>query len=251
MLTEDPQLETLQVRRDVLSFHGREAIKKKYLTRVREHRLADQIIKGHYWKDGKGCAIGCTLHSSNHWAYEDELGIPNQLAYLQDELFEALPNEQAMLFPEQFLEAIPVAVDLYPAFWRFMLFALLDEAQGLMAFNQNKKAIRQVADFYQRALAGQEISWDEYLTARNTLDTPANRYARGVLDALDPLDPRAAVYAAYIPDTLAHIDNEPAEADFGSVDAMITLQAAKDTRASIWRDKLLECLSETSLSLQL
>jgi len=216
---------------------------------VREHRLADQITKGHYWKNGKGCAIGCTLHSSNHWAYEDELGIPNQLAYLQDELFEALANDQAMLFPEQFLEAIPVGADLYPAFWRFMLFALLDEANGLMAFHQAKKAVRQVAGFYQRALDGDEISWDEYLAARDTLDTPANRYARGVLDALDPLDPRAAVWAAYIPDTLAHMDNEAAFPDLGRVDAMITLQEAKDARAAAWRDKLLVCLSNAGVPL--
>jgi hypothetical protein len=118
----------------------------------------------------------------------------------------------------------------------------------LTAFHEDKKAIRQVAGFYQRAVDGQEISWDEYLAARNTLNTRANRYERGVLDALDPLDPRAVVYASYIPDTLAHKDNQAAFPDLGSVDAMITLQVYKDARAVTWRDKLLACLSDTSLS---
>lgn len=52
------------------SFHNDQKIKTKYLARVRAHQKADEIIKGQYWEDGKGCAVGCTLHSSNHNAYE-------------------------------------------------------------------------------------------------------------------------------------------------------------------------------------
>jgi hypothetical protein len=50
------------------TFHGRLSIKKKYVARVRGHRLADQIVKGKYWENGKGCAVGCTVHSASHAA---------------------------------------------------------------------------------------------------------------------------------------------------------------------------------------
>ena len=41
----------------LLSFHNDPKIKEKYLERVKAHQEADQIIKGLYWEDGKGCAM--------------------------------------------------------------------------------------------------------------------------------------------------------------------------------------------------
>lgn len=239
-------IEVLEVRRDFTSFHGNELIKQKYLTRVREHRIADEIVKGYYWKDGKGCAVGCTLHSSNHWCYEDELGIPNHLAYIQDELFEALSNPEAKMFPEQFLEIIPVGMDLYPVLWKFMLFVLLDETNGLVNFNENKKVIRQTANFFQRAIDGEEITLDEYVTFREAMVTPSAQFVQGVLDTLDPLDPRAAVKALYTMDELAGRDFEAAREAADTWDAMDALERTTFTnaRALVWRDKLLECLSQ-------
>ncbi len=32
---------------------------------IRAHREADQLIKGTYWEDGKGCAIGCRYQSND------------------------------------------------------------------------------------------------------------------------------------------------------------------------------------------
>lgn len=40
------------------AFHGKKSIKAKYLSRVRAHAKADEIIKGTYWQEGKGCACG-------------------------------------------------------------------------------------------------------------------------------------------------------------------------------------------------
>ena len=48
------------------AFFNDEKIKEVYLQRVTEHEKADEIIKGQYWENGKGCAVGCTIHSSNH-----------------------------------------------------------------------------------------------------------------------------------------------------------------------------------------
>ena len=57
------------------AFHNDLKIKEKYLSRVRAHALADEIVKGKYWEGGKGCAVGCTIHGSQHKNYEKELGI--------------------------------------------------------------------------------------------------------------------------------------------------------------------------------
>jgi hypothetical protein len=58
------------------AFHNDNEIKQKYLKRVIAHQKADELIKGKYWEKGKGCAVGCTIHSGDHAKYETELGIP-------------------------------------------------------------------------------------------------------------------------------------------------------------------------------
>ena len=83
----------------LLAFKGKQEVKDFYMNSVREHRLADEIVKGQYWKEGKGCAVGCTLHSGDHSKYPVLLGIPIVLARLQDGIFEGLPNALAMTWP--------------------------------------------------------------------------------------------------------------------------------------------------------
>ena len=114
------------------SFHGDEAVKKQFLDRVHEHRDADRLVQGYgYWSDGKGCAVGCTLELNDHEnglhrQYENQLGLPEWLAHLEDHLFENLPVEAAREWPVQFLSAIPVGVsersfeilrDRFQIFW--------------------------------------------------------------------------------------------------------------------------------------
>jgi len=106
---------------NLLSFHNDQAIKDKYVDRVKAHQKADEIIKGSYWEEGKGCGVGCTIHSSDHKAYQTELGIPTWLAHLEDEIFESLATEDAKFFPLQFLESIPVGVDLERAKAPFLI----------------------------------------------------------------------------------------------------------------------------------
>ena len=92
------------------TFHGDKKIKAKYLKRLKAHAKADEIIQGIGWKNGKGCAVGCTLENYKHRQYEVELGIPEWLAYLEDRIFEGLQKEDAMKFPVQFLSAVPVGI---------------------------------------------------------------------------------------------------------------------------------------------
>lgn len=105
----------------LLAFHCDPSIKEKYLKRVREHREADEIAQGQYWRNGKGCAVGCTLHGDDHSAYERELGIPIALAYLEDRLFELMPLRRSKLWPEEFLQAVPVGADLSGVVARFLV----------------------------------------------------------------------------------------------------------------------------------
>jgi hypothetical protein len=70
---------------NLIAYKGKQSIKNKYLKRVEEHYKADEIIQGVYWENGKGCAVGCTIEGSDqHEKYETELGIPRELAYLED-----------------------------------------------------------------------------------------------------------------------------------------------------------------------
>jgi hypothetical protein len=94
------------------AFHNDPKIKEKYLKRVKAHAAANEIIKGEYWENGKGCAVGCTIHGSQHSKYETELGIPEWLARVEDTIFEGLPNKRAKLWPAEFLSAITPGIDL-------------------------------------------------------------------------------------------------------------------------------------------
>jgi len=104
----------------MFAFHNQPAVKAEYLDRVKAHYKADEIIHGIYWQNGKGCAVGCTIHSDDHALYETELGIPMALARLEDTIFEGLTNGQAKEWPLKFLKAIKIGADLSTVQWKFL-----------------------------------------------------------------------------------------------------------------------------------
>ena len=136
------------------AFHNDPAIKAFYLARVAAHRDADEIRHGYYWEGGKGCAVGCTLHSSDHAAYELELGIPRILARLEDGIFESLASPEDQVWPHAFLEAIPVGADLHIIWPRFFLRIATDTQYGLLQyveaprFAKQKASIQKVIEYY-------------------------------------------------------------------------------------------------------
>ena len=112
----------------MIAYHGREADKTAILEKLSAHRAADQLVQGYgYWKDGKGCAIGCTIGSGNHLEYPDRFGIPAHLAHLEDAIFEGLPVALARQWPERFSAAIRVGSDLTHVHWKFLHWLLTDE----------------------------------------------------------------------------------------------------------------------------
>lgn len=110
---------------ELRAFHGDRRLKDKYLKRVKRHRLADQLIKGIYWEDGRGCAVGCTVHNRDpHPLYESVLGIPKWLAYLEDQIFENLNGKEAQEWPEKFMKAIHTGANLREAEAPMLLWSL-------------------------------------------------------------------------------------------------------------------------------
>jgi hypothetical protein len=113
----------------MLAYHNDPAVKAAILAQLARHREADELVQGYYgyWQDGKGCAVGCTLHSSDHMEYETRFGIPVMLARLEDCIFERLPVEAARQWPERLMSAIEPGADLSCVGWKFLHWLLTDE----------------------------------------------------------------------------------------------------------------------------
>jgi hypothetical protein len=130
----------------MLSFHSDPSIKSNYLARVAGHADADEIVKGRYWENGKGCAVGCTIHGEAHESFERELGIPRMLAWLEDVIFEGLPNRFAKTWPERFLSSIVPGRDLSPVGWEFLHWLLTESGLGEFDHALTKAAVARCAD---------------------------------------------------------------------------------------------------------
>ncbi len=144
----------------------------------------DEIAQGSYKGEKNGklqlCAVGCALHSLNvirgkslecgsHQSFETELGIPRIIARLEDGIFEGLKFDEAKTFPYEFIEAVPVGVDLSLVWLKFLHWLLVDEEHGVIKFIKNedwKKAVLEVATLYQRKINGEDVKPNEWLEAR-------------------------------------------------------------------------------------
>lgn len=154
----------------MVAFHGDKKVKVKYLARVEAHQKADEIMKGFYWKDGKGCAVGCTIEGSDHSKYETELGIPRQIAYLEDGIFENIPNGKAKQFPLKFISAISVGADLSLVTAKFVVWCLVNKKDGVIKFAKDdagKKIIQDVADLYTKKIEGSLVTEEDWKKVEN------------------------------------------------------------------------------------
>ncbi|MEO6601496.1 MAG: hypothetical protein ABIQ16_16585 [Polyangiaceae bacterium] len=105
----------------MISYHNDPSVKALYVSRFAAHRAADEVIQGLGYDNGRGCFVGCTLNAYNHSRFPIELGWPEWLAYLADEIFEGIPKDEAPQFGTDLLEAVPVGVNLEPIRFRFLL----------------------------------------------------------------------------------------------------------------------------------
>ena len=149
------------------AFHNDPAVRQKYLDRVEAHRKADELVHGQYWTGGRGCAVGCTIHSSDHRQYEAELGIPVEIAHLEDSLFERMPRANAQEWPGKFLAAIPLGADLSMVIPHFLYWVLGDEKDGVIALVDPKEfpechaAVASATALQERLLNGEKIEDSE------------------------------------------------------------------------------------------
>lgn len=151
------------------SFHNNPKIKAKYLRRVNNHFKADQIVKGSYWENGKGCAVGCTIHSDQHKNYETELGVPEWLARLEDTIFEGLPNDLAKTWPGEFLKAIPIGKDLNSIRSEYVSFVLRSNYENfdVLKYSHIKDIIETCANLYDQGKLP-EVHKEEFSAARSS-----------------------------------------------------------------------------------
>ena len=152
--------------------------KRKLLSRIDAHAKADRLDQGTYgamngaWR---GCAVSCSLvdadgklpdgtllEDGRHDLYPELLGIPEQLAYLEDAIFEALPSSQAMEWPRRFAKAIPDGADLSLVWPRFAVWLLVDPENGVGPDDEHCQA---VAGLYRRVIAGEDVPDAEFSRA--------------------------------------------------------------------------------------
>lgn len=153
----------------LIAFHGDAAVKAFYLDRLRRHVRDDELTQGVFaWKGSKSGVVGCTIHGDDHSRYEVDLGIPEVLAYLEEIVFERLPNNEAKRFAVEFLEAIPVGADLSLVWPTVAHWLLLDPGQGVIGSAQTdetRSAIEQVASLYGRMVHGEQIEVRDFRNA--------------------------------------------------------------------------------------
>jgi hypothetical protein len=162
------------------AFHNDPSVKEKYLVRVREHRAADEIVTGQYWRNGRGCAVGCTIHGDDHKAYESELGIPEVLARLEDTMFEGMPIADSKLWPERFLSAIQVGADLSMVWPKFAVWLLGDEKDGVIRHAKTKKAkaaIQKVVCLFESVIRDEVVTVETWRNVGDAVYAAADAYS--------------------------------------------------------------------------
>ena len=141
--------------------------KERLLEVLAEHRKADRIIQGHYWLNGRGCAVGCSIHDfapgyeNGHQMYEDLFGIPEQLAELEDKIFEGLSITAAKKWPERFIRAIQPGADLSVVCDEWLLWLLRNDKSPLAPW-KNMEWMANIAALYERRLVGNEPAFNDW-----------------------------------------------------------------------------------------
>ena len=152
------------------AFTDTEQTKDSLLASLAGHREQDRLKKGTYWDNGRGCAVGCTLHDfrpgeeGKHSLYEPLFGIPRDLALLEDGIFENLLDEDSLAWPERFTRAIPVGADLSLVTRRFLHWLLSGDDSPIAKWRDDEH-VRRVRELYERELAGDQPTEDEWAAA--------------------------------------------------------------------------------------
>jgi hypothetical protein len=117
----------------MLSFFNEPTLKAALLARIDDHAEADAFLQGTYWREGKGCFIGCAIHGDNPMKFEQQYGLSVFVARLGEYYFENADRDDAILMPRAIIDAIPVGVEthwVWPRLWQWIV---TDPVHGLLA----------------------------------------------------------------------------------------------------------------------
>lgn len=152
---------------------------------IQEHLDADKLIKGAYWKEGKGCFIGCLAHSNDPAILWDRFRLPEPLVRICENIFEAVPKNTGRVFFRDFGQAVGCdGKDLTRVHWAFL-------AAELRALPPQEPKIQAVID---PVIAGMDL-----LAAGGVWAIKDARVALAAADAADAAFAAAlaAAFAAY------------------------------------------------------
>lgn len=227
----------------LIAYHGDPKIKTAILKQLAKHRKADQLVQGYgYWDDGRGCAVGCTLHSDNHSEYETRFGIPVVLPRLKDRIFDGLPVKLARRWPERFMSAIQPGADLSGVWPKFALWLLMDQKAGTIRVAKTakeKRVIAAVGELYASVVRGESVPASAWVEARSVAAYVARAAAY------------VAAYAAYV---AAYAAADAYAATAATVAATVAATAATTATAKnarechmvVMADKLIELIEACS-----
>ena len=78
-------------------------------------------------------------------------------------------NSERKKWPYKFMKAIPVGVDLEMIWPKFLHWLLIDKKDGVIKYaktDNQRKAIQDVADLYERKIKGESININKWLEKR-------------------------------------------------------------------------------------
>ena len=165
----------------MLSYLNDKKLKTAIVKEMKEHQKHDQFIKGSYGKENgifKGCSVGCAVHSLNrikgitipygsHSRLAEAIGIPEWLWLLNDTLFENLPDGENSQFSVDFLNAVPVGVDLTSVRWKFCAFILKENIERVLLLDIKDEIKKQVVD----AIRGVLVLHEEAIKTRSAAES--------------------------------------------------------------------------------
>ncbi|MEE9351487.1 MAG: hypothetical protein V3U78_04450, partial [Thiotrichaceae bacterium] len=146
--------------------------KEHWIKTMQEHQDADRLVQGRWFKNGRGCFFGCAMQTDENALPKAiaKMKLPAQLVYLAEQIFERLPQKEALKFPVELCKAIPVNVDITNVFHQLSILRLRPLAEKNPAV---AKEINGVIKCCELAIAGGMPDW-----AREARAARAARAAR-------------------------------------------------------------------------
>jgi hypothetical protein len=224
---------------ELRGYHNDAALKKSVIAQMAAYRGAEKLIKGTYGNEG---GVSC-LVGNNHALYKKTFGIPEMLGRLEDCIFDGLPEEKAQKWPERFLSAIKVGVNLSLVGWKFQLWSQIENhkrAKRQKMPDDVIAAIKGVIPFLKILAEGKTLTKKQILAASVAAST-----AWSAASARSARLPRSslAASAAYSARS-ARLSRSPRSAWSASASAMRSVEAARSALAA-WEkmaDKLIELI---------